>query len=81
VFVNGYSPSGLEKESFHIHMGTLSQNWVWDRVYFRDYLNKNSEEAKNYEKLKKILHVNMKMMEKHTQMVMNILKKLQKKQK
>jgi GrpB-like predicted nucleotidyltransferase (UPF0157 family) len=52
MFVKGYTPSGLEKESFHIHMGPLTQDWVWDRVYFRDYLNNNREEAQRYEKLK-----------------------------
>jgi len=52
MFVRGYSPSGLEKESYHIHIGPLHQDWLWDRVYFRDYLNKNPKEARTYEKIK-----------------------------
>jgi len=55
MFVKGYSHSELEKESYHIHMGPLNQGWLWDRVYFRDFLNKNKEEARKYEKLKKDL--------------------------
>jgi GrpB-like predicted nucleotidyltransferase (UPF0157 family) len=55
MFVKGYSSSGLEKESYHIHMGPINQDWLWDRVYFRDFLNKNPEEAIKYEKLKKDL--------------------------
>ena len=38
MFVKGYSPTGLEKESFHIHMGTKEQDFLWDKVIFRDYL-------------------------------------------
>lgn len=60
MFVKGYAPSGLEKESYHIHMGDLEQNWLWDRIYFRDYLNKNPDEAKNYENLKKELAIRYK---------------------
>jgi len=45
----------LEKESYHIHRGPHEQNWLWDRVYFRDYLNKNPAEAQRYEKMKKDL--------------------------
>ncbi len=42
MFVKGYTPSGLEDISYHIHMGPLTQNELWDRIYFRDYLNKNN---------------------------------------
>jgi GrpB-like predicted nucleotidyltransferase (UPF0157 family) len=52
MFVKGYSASGLERESYHIHMGPLSQGFVWDRIFFRDFLVQNPEEARNYEKLK-----------------------------
>jgi len=38
MFVRGYSPTGLDTESFHIHMGPADQDFLWDRVYFRDYL-------------------------------------------
>lgn len=52
MFVKGYSPAGLEKESYHIHMGPLDQDWLWDRIYFRNYLIHNNSEAQIYEKLK-----------------------------
>ncbi len=52
MFVKGYGPSGLEKESYHVHIGPLDQNWLWDRVYFRNYLRENNSEAIVYEKLK-----------------------------
>lgn len=52
MFVKGYSPTGLEKESFHIHMGSRKLEWLWDRVYFRDYLRMNSNLALEYERLK-----------------------------
>ncbi|KKO55103.1 GrpB family protein [Paenibacillus sp. DMB20] len=52
MFVKGYSPTGLEKESFHIHMGTKEQDFLWNRLYFRDYLRMNPTVAMEYEKLK-----------------------------
>ncbi|WP_018759175.1 GrpB family protein [Paenibacillus terrigena] len=52
MFIKGYSPTGLEKKSFHIHMGTKDLNFLWDRVYFRDYLRANPTVAKQYEDLK-----------------------------
>jgi GrpB-like predicted nucleotidyltransferase (UPF0157 family) len=52
MFVKGYSPTGLEKESFHIHMGTKEEELLWDRLYFRDYLQMNSSIAQEYETLK-----------------------------
>jgi GrpB-like predicted nucleotidyltransferase (UPF0157 family) len=55
MFVKGYSPHGLEEKSFHVHIGPLSLEWLWDRIYFRDYLNEFSEIAAEYEKLKKTL--------------------------
>ncbi|WCK56001.1 GrpB family protein [Aneurinibacillus sp. Ricciae_BoGa-3] len=45
MFVKGYSPTGLEKESFHIHMGTKEQVFLWDRLFFRDYLRMNPSVA------------------------------------
>ncbi len=45
MFVKGYSSHGLEKKSFHIHIGPLQQNWLWDRIYFRDYLRLHQDEA------------------------------------
>ena len=52
MFVKGYTSKGIGKESYHIHIGPLNQNWLWDRIYFRDYLNNNAYEAKEYEDLK-----------------------------
>jgi GrpB-like predicted nucleotidyltransferase (UPF0157 family) len=52
MFVKGYTPTGLDRESFHIHMGPTNQNWLWDRIYFRDYLIENNDVAREYEKLK-----------------------------
>ncbi|MDC7223469.1 MAG: GrpB family protein [Spirochaetales bacterium] len=57
MFVKGYTPSGLEKISFHIHMGSREQSWLWDRIYFRDYLIKNNSFKEEYEKLKTTLAV------------------------
>jgi len=55
MFVKGYTLEGLDEESFHIHIGSKDQEWLWDRLYFRDYLNENQVEAKRYELLKKEL--------------------------
>jgi GrpB-like predicted nucleotidyltransferase (UPF0157 family) len=55
MFVKGYTPSGLEDISFHIHMGPPDQKWLWDRIYFRDYLNQHDNLKKEYEKLKHAL--------------------------
>lgn len=52
MFVKGYGLSGIEKESYHVHMGPLDQNWLWDRVYFRNYLRENNTEATVYQNLK-----------------------------
>ena len=55
MFVKGYTPAGLTDESYHIHIGPLSQSWLWDRIFFRDYLVENPQEANNYENLKREL--------------------------
>lgn len=52
MLVKGYSSKGLENESYHIHMGPKNQDFLWDRLYFRDYLRKFPSIAKEYEKLK-----------------------------
>lgn len=52
VFAKGYSPTGLEKISFHVHMGTKEQDFLWDRIYFRDFLRLNPSVANEYEQLK-----------------------------
>jgi GrpB-like predicted nucleotidyltransferase (UPF0157 family) len=33
-------------------MGPKNQSWLWDRIYFRDYLINNPLEASRYEALK-----------------------------
>ncbi|MBN1411674.1 MAG: GrpB family protein [Spirochaetales bacterium] len=55
MLVKGYTPSGLAEESFHIHMGPGNQDWLWDRLYFRDYLREHADVARRYEKLKQEL--------------------------
>ncbi|WAH35883.1 GrpB family protein [Alicyclobacillus dauci] len=52
MFVKGYTPTGLEEISFHIHMGTRNQAFLWDRIYFRDYLRMYPSVASEYESLK-----------------------------
>jgi GrpB-like predicted nucleotidyltransferase (UPF0157 family) len=41
-----------KKESFPVHMGPKDQDWLWDRLNFRNYLRKNSSELKKYQDLK-----------------------------
>lgn len=45
----GYTINGYEKEVFHIHLRYDGDN---DELYFRDYLNENSNIALEYESLK-----------------------------
>lgn len=45
----GYTPQGFAEKIFHIHLRFAGDN---DEVYFRDYLNKHADLAKEYEKLK-----------------------------
>lgn len=52
MFVKGYGRNGLERESYHIHIGPLDQEWLWDRVFFRDLLRSDRKEAQRYEDLK-----------------------------
>ena len=52
VFAKGYSPTGLEKISFHVYMGTREQEFLWDRIYFRDFLRLHPSVANEYEQLK-----------------------------
>lgn len=52
MFVKGYTPTGLEDISYHIHMGPLHQDWLWDRIYFRDYLIQNTFYKQQYQELK-----------------------------
>ena len=55
TFVKGYSPTGLEDISYHIHMIDINSDWCKDRVYFRNYLNQNIEYRNEYQKLKEQL--------------------------
>lgn len=50
-FVKGYTLNGFEGNVFHIHMADKTHS-LWDRICFRDYLRKNTNVAKAYEKLK-----------------------------
>lgn len=52
MFVKGYTPTGLDDISYHVHMGPLELDWLWDRVFFRDYMNQQDEYRKEYEILK-----------------------------
>lgn len=55
MFVRGYSPAGLEKESFHIHMYLEGHPKIADSLLFRDYLRTHPAAAKDYEALKEKL--------------------------
>ena len=45
----GYTKDGLSKKVYHVHLRYAGDN---DELYFRDYLNKNPNIAKEYERLK-----------------------------
>ncbi|MBU4031828.1 MAG: GrpB family protein [Candidatus Thermoplasmatota archaeon] len=55
MFVRGYSPQGLEKESFHIHMYPEGHGKISDSILFRDYLREHPEAAREYQVLKEEL--------------------------
>ena len=55
TFVKGYTPTGMEDISYHIHMIGINSDWCKDRVYFRDYLNQNVGYKNEYQKLKEQL--------------------------
>lgn len=48
-FNKGYTAKGYADRVFHIHVKKYGD---CDELYFRDYLNDNSQKAKEYEKLK-----------------------------
>lgn len=50
-FVKGYTLKGFVGNVFHIHMADKLHS-LWDRIYFRDYLRKNTTVAKEYENIK-----------------------------
>lgn len=45
----GYLPTGFAKKVYHLHVRPLGD---WDELYFRDYLRKYPEVAREYEALK-----------------------------
>ena len=51
TFGKGYRFDGTKEQIFHIHM-CPKNNVMWKQIDFRDYLNKNEERAKKYERLK-----------------------------
>ncbi len=49
AFCKGYTPNGFADKVFHLHVRHLGD---WDELYFRDYLIKYENVAKEYGKLK-----------------------------
>ncbi|MBO0451373.1 GrpB family protein [Candidatus Enterococcus murrayae] len=45
----GYTPAGFAEKVYHLHIKVLGD---WDELYFKDYLCKYSEAARQYEELK-----------------------------
>lgn len=45
----GYTSAGFAEKVYHLHVRTLGD---WDELYFRDYLQKYPEAARQYEELK-----------------------------
>ena len=50
-FGKGYHVDGKKEQIFHIHM-CPKDNVMWKQIDFRNFLNSNSERAKQYENLK-----------------------------
>ena len=49
MFTKGYATQGFVGQAYHIH---VRYHGDWDEIYFRDYLLKHPDVAKEYEKLK-----------------------------
>lgn len=49
MFVKGYTFDGFKGQAYHVH---VRYSGDWDEIYFRDYLIKHKEVAKEYEDLK-----------------------------
>ncbi|MFA7073899.1 MAG: GrpB family protein [Endomicrobiaceae bacterium] len=49
MFMKGYTENGFEEKVFHIH---IRYSGDWNELYFRDYLKKHTETARQYETLK-----------------------------
>lgn len=45
----GYTPKGFAEKVYHLHVRAIGD---WDELYFRDYLRKYPEVARQYEELK-----------------------------
>lgn len=60
IFVKGYTINGFEGQVFH---NLVRYKIDWDEIYFRDYLIKHPEIAKEYETLKIMLSKDYKMIE------------------
>lgn len=45
----GYTPEGFAEKVYHLHVRAMGD---WDELYFRDYLRKYPEVARQYEELK-----------------------------
>ena len=45
----GYTPAGFAEKVYHLHVRAIGD---WDELYFRDYLRKYPEVARQYEELK-----------------------------
>ena len=61
MFVKGYTPDGVKPTSYHIHMGSIDKDIVWDMLIFRNLLRANASVADEYSKLKRelaLLHKN-----------------------
>ncbi|MBO0409643.1 GrpB family protein [Enterococcus hulanensis] len=48
-FNKGYTPAGFAEKVYHLHVRALGD---WGELYFRDYLQKYPEAARQYEELK-----------------------------
>lgn len=48
----GYTSAGFAEKVYHLHVRALGD---WDELYFRDYLQKYPEAARQYEELKLLL--------------------------
>jgi GrpB-like predicted nucleotidyltransferase (UPF0157 family) len=48
-FNKGYTPKGFAQKVYHLH---IKHPGDWGELYFRDYLQKHSDVAREYENLK-----------------------------
>jgi GrpB-like predicted nucleotidyltransferase (UPF0157 family) len=55
MFVKGYNETGYDDTCYHIHMGSIEEDQLWDRLYFMDFLIRNPDTAREYGELKRDL--------------------------